>query len=312
MRRVFTVILLFLVIVLNVESVVACPASFIEYGLRVQFDDCEDIDGYLVDILFKKEDTDEKLYSDTLNDRYFYYEETIRDLAFTDITQIEYLDYDQEWISFLAYFEYGSSGTFYSECIILFGEDDTLREYIDEFKVVILDEFGNVLATSDIYSSTITPDHKDDHLGHMVIYNQNDKTFSLVEYEAEYEINDCSAIGRIFIVMYIFIGIIFIFAIGIVFADVIILSRNTGKHEDVVHKKVLLAISSITTLLLVILVTNNDNSLIAYILITAVQLFKLGYVGMRKKEFFGLSLTVSILILMLMHYFFNGFLADIF
>lgn len=320
MKKILIIFGLLLFLPFNVHSVNATQPSIIEYGLRVGFDDCDNTEGYLVDLLFSKSNTDSSLYSNTLNPYYFSYDATIRDLALEDTSQIEYLNFDQEWISYLAYFQNAKSETYIDDCTFLFGEDETFKENLIEFKVVILDEVGTVIATSDIYTSDIVPDHETTIFGEMVVFHQTDKTFSLVTYEPVYDVHNYGQglflFGFVLLLLESvarFMYFIFaVLALLVAVLEVIGLVKKVRAKSELQILHILVPMLFLISVIIYVVVGGSlDHSTLALRLILGIQALKLILIYYKDKSLFltaSKSTIVVLVLLYLSHFIYTTFI----
>ena len=309
MKKILLVLLFTIIGLISVNQVNACEPSYIEYGVRVTIEDCEQYD-YLLDILINKNDVSSSLLSSNLNQYYFYYDQEIREKAQNDITSVPYLDYNQDWISARAYTESGFVGNFGSDCSYLAFDYEDYQLDFDEFKVIILDKQGNTIATSGIYSTSIGPDHIVNQDAQMIIYNPTNDSFSLQDYEAIHDVNECGFVPDIGLGIFDGLNIAYIFlllayTIGVLLLVIILFAENLTMFRNIDYlesskkmKYIILGfgLGSLVSFIVFFLILDIPD--LAFTLIGLLQVIKVIYIYLNERRLLVLSVVSTVIVLL--------------
>jgi len=170
---------LFMVLMMSPFYVGACSPARTPGGFYVELEDCTRSNGLetqvFFDILVKKEEIPYRVDRGSISGGYYW--QTI-DQVYDDNKEL--LSFDNEWVSYSAYYPLSEEYTDFDNCSVTFESDywETIETQFSEFKVVAFSKDNGLLSITNPISTSIML-FKDVDEYKKVIYNADENYFYL-------------------------------------------------------------------------------------------------------------------------------------
>lgn len=317
MRKFITILVLLLFA--SPMYVSACSPAISPFGLHVKIKDCDftsdnNRNEIVFDLLIKKEEVDARFLTGTININYYEAHEGY-DFANPDDSQlVQYLEYDQDWISYSAYISNIDTYTETYDCGSVFGVefyDEFLTELITEFKIVVLDANGSTISESGIISTSVIPSQdQPENESYNLIYDTVNKSFAYEHLDIDWDNypGDCGMVSYIFILAVF--ALMALLGLSLVFVEPIVIKKRI-ENRKLPHHFIMINVMSAGLIYYTALLDNIFIKMFVLMYLIGITMFKFWLIikYSRKLSYYILGFNILIIILYTLFVFRNTSIA---